>query len=117
MRRIFVFTLFLMICAAAFGGYERVIISELQTAKTLAGVVTDTNDEALPDVLVVEVSPDGKTTIRSTTTDSEGRWSLPPTGRRIYHLLFVKNGFNDIQVRVKLSKVGKKLRFSLPVAT
>jgi hypothetical protein len=77
-----------MVCTTAFAGYERVVISELKTSKSLAGVVTDTNGEALPDVLVREVSPDGKNTIRSTTTDSEGRWSLPPAGHITHHLLF-----------------------------
>jgi hypothetical protein len=117
MRLIFVLALCLTICATAFGGYETVVISELQTAKTLAGVVTDMNGEALPDVIVREISPHGKTTIRSTTTDSEGRWSLPRAGRKTYHLLFLKSGFDNLQIRVRLSKLGKELRVSLPVAT
>jgi len=82
MRLIFLLALCLTICTTAFGGYETVVISELQTAKALAGVVTDKNGEALSDVIVREISPDGKTTIRSTITDSEGRWSLPQAHRK-----------------------------------
>jgi hypothetical protein len=117
-RIIFVLVLAMALSSTTFAGFERVVLDELQIAKVLSGIITDPSGEVVPGVQVLEVTPDDKITLRTTTTDSERRWSLPPVASRsVYHLRFVKDGFNELQVRVKLGKQGKGLRLVLPIAT
>jgi hypothetical protein len=119
MKNFALFVLSVAICSSAFAQYQTVEISNIQVAKTLTGTVVDPVDSAVPGVQVLELSSDWQTVLRTTTTDGNGKWSLPPmAGQQIYYLRFVANGFDPLQVRVKLNPTkGRDLRFKLPIAT
>ena len=117
MKKLWIFAVLTALTTAAFGGNETVVFANLKTARTLAGIVFDPSGAAIPCVLVSELDLDGTTILRSTITDEQGGWMLEPASRKIYTLLFFSNGFNDVQIRVKLSEKGKELTVSLPVAT
>lgn len=108
-----------LLLSSCFAGVEIVAIRNLQFSKSLGGVVADQVDYPLADVQVIEVTSDWQTTIRSTSTDRAGRWSLPPVpGQEIYFLRFITEQccFNEVRCRVKLNKrKGKELRIILPV--
>ena len=70
---------------------------------------------------IEEVGPDWKGALRSTATDSDGRFALTPVkGRKIYYLQITAGvpGVNPLQVPVKISRFrGKKLlRLQLELA-
>jgi len=120
-RAAFILSLTLLLLAPSFAGVEIVEIGNVQLTKTLGGVVADPSDAPLAHVQVIEVTSDWHTTIRSTMTDTEGRWSLPQVPKqRIYFLRFITKQccFNELRCRVKLNKrKGKELRISLPLST
>ncbi len=58
------------------------------------------------------------TTLRSTVTDDNGKWSLPPVAaRKLYYLRFVMKNFNPVELRLKLTKRGKPFVVTLPLST
>ena len=100
-------TIALLLLSPCFAGVEIIEIGNVQFSKTLGGIVADTTDSPLADVQVIEVAADWQTTIRSTMTDTEGRWSLPPVpNQSIYFLRFITKQccFNEVRCRVKLNK-------------
>jgi hypothetical protein len=110
----------LVLLSTCFAGVEVVEIGNVQVSKTLGGTVADPSDSPLPDVQVIEVASDWNTILRTTTTNAQGRWSLPPVvNRRIYRFRLVKvGGFNEVRFRVRLNKrKGKELRINLPLST
>lgn len=119
MKTFALFVLSVAIFSNAFAGVETVEIGKIQIAKTLTGTVVDPAESAIPGVQVLEVSSDWKTVLRTTTTDSDGKWFLAPVPRQqVYYLRFTAYGFNPLQVRIKLNRrKGKDLRFELSVAT
>ena len=114
-------TIALLLLSPCFAGVEIVEIRNMQFCKTLGGIVVDPTDTPLADVQIVEVAPDWQTTIRSTRTDAQGRWSLPSVpNQHIYFLRFITKQccFNEVRCRVKLNKrKGKELRIDLPLST
>ena len=110
-----------LLLSPCFAGVEIVEIGNVQFTKTLGGIVADPVDSPLADVQVIEVTSDWQTTIRSTRTDAEGRWSLPPvSGQGVYFFRFITKQccFNEVRCRMKLNKrKGKELRISLPLST
>jgi Carboxypeptidase regulatory-like domain len=120
MRSIFAITVVVLgSVLSLLGGVETVVIANVQVAKELGGVVVDPSGEAMPEVQVLETTPDGKTTLGSTVTDDNGKWSLPPvTGKKLYYLHFMMKNFNSVELRLKLNtKKGKPLVVTLPFAT
>jgi hypothetical protein len=111
----------LLLLSPCFAGVETLEIGNIQFSKTLGGIVTDTADSPLADVQVIEVASEWQTPVRSTTTDAEGRWTLPPIpARQVYFLRFITKEccFNEVRCRVKLNKrKGKALRINLPMST
>jgi hypothetical protein len=61
---------------------ETVEINNVQFSKILGGIVVDPTGSPLVGVEVIEVASDWHTTIRSTKTDVEGRWSVPPVQKQ-----------------------------------
>jgi hypothetical protein len=105
MKNFALFVLSMAICSSAFAQSQTVEIGKIQTAKSLTGTVVDPSDSAVPRVQVLEVSSDWQTVLRTTTTDSNGKWSFPPMpGQQVYYLRFVAYGFNPLQVRIKLNR-------------
>jgi len=99
---------------------EEVVQLPLQRAKCLCGVVT-INGDPVRGATIEEVGPDWKGALRSTATDSDGRFALTPVkGRKIYYLQITAGvpGVNPLQVPVKISRFrGKKLlRLQLELA-
>jgi hypothetical protein len=119
MRSFALFVFCAAIFPSAFAQSQTVEIAKIQTAKALAGTVVDPVDSVVQGVQVLEVSSDWQTVLRITTTDSNGKWSLEPVPKQqVYYLRFVANGFNPLQVRVRLNRTkGRELRFKLPIAT
>ncbi len=65
---------------------EEIVEFRLQRARCLCGVVT-VSGNPVKNAKVEEFGPDWKEMLRSTDTDAEGRFTLPPIkGRKIYYL-------------------------------
>ena len=99
--------------------YQIVEIEKVQLATSLAAVVTDISDSAVPGVLVEEFSSDWKQSLRTTKTDAKGGFTLAPVkGRDVYYLQLRMDGFDPLRVRVRIDpKQGKNLRLKLEIAT
>lgn len=111
--------MFVQVRPQSFADVEAIEFAKVQLSKTLGGIVVDASGSPIPGTQVLEVSADWNTTIRSTTANAAGRWSLQPIQkRRTYYLRFRSNGFNEVRCRVRLSKFrGKESRITLPVGT
>jgi hypothetical protein len=119
MKSALLFILSMAVFSTAFAGVETVEIVKIQTTKLLSGTIVDPTDSAMPGVQVIEMSSDWKTVLRTTKTDSNGKWFLAPVEKQqIYYLRFLTDGFNPLQVRIKLvHRNGTALRFKLPIST
>jgi hypothetical protein len=87
-------------------------------AKSLAGTIADAAGFPIPRVLVERVSPDWKTRLDATFTDSEGSFAFvkAPIGR--HYLKLSMNGFDTLLVKVIASKKSKaKLKLFLNPST
>ena len=87
---------------------EEIAVLRLQRAKCLCGIVTYVSGDPVPGAQVEEFSKDWKgTLLRSTETDSEGRFTLPPVkDRKVYYfqISLRKPGVNPLRVSVQLSR-------------
>jgi hypothetical protein len=93
---------FLTLCQA---GQETIEYAKIRNVKTLSGVVIDPAGAPIVQVRVLEMSDDWKTEPRSTMTDAQGRWSLPPNpGSKAYRIRFVEDGFDQVWLPVRLTK-------------
>lgn len=109
----------ILLIAPCFGNETVVEFANVQIADSLSGTVTDPTDAPISGVQVIEVAADWQTTLRSTVTDAQGRWSLAPdSNQKLYYIRLVKGGgFNEVRFRVRLDKrKGKELRVKLPLA-
>lgn len=100
-------------------GQEVIQYGKTRDVRTLSGTVTDTTDAEIPDVQVCSMANHWNKELRCTGTDFGGQWSFPSTANETtYELRFVKNGFNQVWMRVRLAK-RKVAPFivQLPVAT
>jgi hypothetical protein len=99
--------------------YQTIEIEKVQLARSLAALVLDPAGSPIPGVLVEEFGSDWKESLRTTRTDSAGRFSFAPVkGHEVYHLELRMNGFDPLRVRVKIDpKQGKNLQLKLEVAT
>jgi hypothetical protein len=90
----------------------------IQEARTLAGQICDAAGAPITGVAVEEMSDDWSKVMQQTTTDSQGRWSLPELrGRRTHYIRFLKPAFHPVQIRVRLRRSATKpLDFELPVS-
>ena len=114
-------TIAVVICCltVSHAGQETIEYATVRNAATLSGVVSDETGAAIPQVRVFEMSDDWSAQLRSTTTDAQGRWSLSPTIMgATYRIQFIKDGFNRVRIRVKVTKHrAKPLVVEMPVAT
>jgi hypothetical protein len=101
---------------------EEIVELRLQRAKCLCGIVTYVNGDPVPDAQVEELGQDWKgSQLRSTKTDSEGRFTLASIkGRKIYYLQISSRqpGVNPLRVPVQISRFRgtKLLRLQLRLA-
>jgi len=101
---------------------EQIVEFRLQTVKALKGVVIYPNGDPVKGARVAELTPDWKTELRVTSTDSEGRFSLAPVkGRKVYYLQITVPGVagvNPLRVPAKINRLWGKglLRLRLQLA-
>jgi len=92
--------------------------TKVRNAAELSGVVLDQAGAPISEVYVSEISDNGSTELRSTSTDSRGHWSFTPseTGKT-YKIQLRKAGFHAVRMRVKVTKHRPKpLIVEMPVA-
>lgn len=84
---------------------ELVVLEELQPAQRVEGVVLDPSGAPIADATVTDYSRDWAGVLRSTTTDSKGRFRFSRQhGKKIYFLRLDHPSFNPLQLRLKLEK-------------
>ena len=116
----FVATFLLLVPAHLNGqGVSVIEIGNVQLARSLAGVVQDPKGSPMAGVLVEEVSPDWKHSLRSARTDAAGSFSFTPVkGRKIYYLQLRMDGFDPLRVRIKVDrKNGNELKLRMVVSS
>ena len=108
--------------AARVQAAEETVELRLQRAKCLCGIVTFVTGDPVPDAQVEELGQDWKgPQLRSTRTDSEGRFTFAPIkGRKIYYLQISSRqpGVNPLRVPIQISRFRgtKLLRLQLHLA-
>jgi hypothetical protein len=92
--------------------------TKVRNAVELSGVILDQVGAPISEVRVSEMSDDWSTELRSTATDSQGRWSFTATETgKTYEIQLRKPGFHVVRIRVKVTKHrAKPLIFEMPVA-
>jgi hypothetical protein len=74
-------------------------------AQRVEGVVLDPVDEPIPDMTVSDCTPEWAAVLRTTTTDSKGRFRLSrQPGKSVYYLRFDHRLFNPLGLKLKLDK-------------
>ena len=116
----------LLLCVTSFRprahGAEEIVELRLQMVKALRGVVLFPNGDIVTGAKITEFTPDWKTELRVTITDSEGRFSLAPVkGRKVYYLQVTVPhgvGVNPLRVPAKINRWWGKpsLRLQLELA-
>lgn len=99
--------------------YQLIEIADVQLAKSLDATIQDTTGAPIPKALVQEFSADWKTVLRSTSTDTDGRFSFTPVrGRKIYFIQISAPGFDQLRFRLQVDvKRGTTLKLKLTIAT
>jgi hypothetical protein len=84
---------------------ELVTIEALQPAQRVEGVVLDPSGAPVSDMTVTDRTDEWVAVLRSTTTDSKGRFRFSKqSGKSTYYLRFDSPAFNPLQLRLKLDK-------------
>jgi hypothetical protein len=71
------------------------IHAQASASGTLSGTTQDANDAILPGVSVT-VKNTGTSMTRTTTSDSEGRWTIPVLPVGTYEVIYELNGFKKL---------------------
>ena len=100
-------------------GVSTIEYKDVQVVLSLAGVAYDPAASPMAGVLVEEFSSDWKLALRSTESNQQGHFVMPPVkGRKIYFLQFSFRNCNPIRMRVKVdSRHGKELRIEMVNST
>lgn len=97
------------------------IIVEIETpfvVKSAAGVVTMRDQEPLEGVLVEIRGPGEAERVRSTTTDSKGRFAMAGLASGRYQFKMTKNGWQSVVGTIVVSpnaKVNARININMPV--
>ena len=99
--------------------YQLVELSDVQLAKSLDATILDTTGTPIPKARVQEFSADWKTVLRSTSTDTDGRFSFTPMrSKKIYFIQVSAPGFDPLRFHLQVDvKRGASLKLKLTVAT
>ena len=101
---------------------EEIVELRLQHAACICGIVTFVNGDVAVGAKIEELGPDWTgAPLRSTESNSEGRFTLPPVkGRRVYYLqISIRGpGVNPLRVPVQINRFRgtKLLRLQLHMA-
>ncbi len=86
---------------------EIVEYREVQTSKSLSGIVRDLQRGTIAAVLVEVLSEPSATRVDAVLSDKNGKFSLRPrSGNDVFLLRFSKPGFNTVVIHVKLNHDG-----------
>ena len=87
----------------------------IQVARTLSAVVTDTSGAPIANAVVDETDENWKGSLRTTRTDATGTFAFEPVkGRKIYYFHLSADGFKFLDVRIKVDdKKGKPLTLQM----
>ena len=112
-------TWFFLVSLITVAQMEIVELDAPQFVKSVAGVVNDPSGASLPGVTVEERSEDWKTVLRSTETDSKGRFRFSSNhNQAIYYLQFSRYGFNWLRIKLRLDKRAKSaVVLRMPIGT
>ena len=84
---------------------QLVTIEESQPARHVEGVVVDPSGAPISDMVVTDRSDQWAAVLRTTTTDSKGRFRFShQSGKTVYYLQFDHPLFNPLRLRLKLDK-------------
>ena len=99
--------------------YQTIELADVQLAKSVGATVQDSTGAPVSKAAVQEFSADWKTVLRSTSTDTHGRFSFAPApGRTIYFIQIAAPGFDPLRFRIQVdTKRGASLKLKLTVAT
>ena len=91
--------------ASAYAARETVRIEEPQPAQRVEGVVLDPTGVPIPDMTVTDRTENWGAILRSTVTDSKGRFRFPrQKGKSIYFLYSYHPSFNELELKLKVDK-------------
>jgi uncharacterized GH25 family protein len=98
---------------------ERITIERPFRAQNLSGTVVDLTGAPVPGVVVEDRDAAFKSTLFSTTTDSNGHFVFPPAKNGTLHYPhFESRGFDPMQITVKLHRLARaEVRIRLHVAS
>jgi hypothetical protein len=99
--------------------YQTIELADVQLAKSLGATVQDSTGVAVPKAAVQEFSAGWKTVLRSSSTDTHGRFSFAAApNRTIYFIQISAPGFNPLRFRLQVdTKRGASLKLKLTAAT
>lgn len=99
--------------------YQLIELADVQLAKSLDATIQDLTGAPIPKALVQEFSADWKTVLRSTSTNTDGRFSFTPVrARKIYFIQISAPGFDPLRFHLQVDvKRGASLKLKLTVAT
>jgi len=84
---------------------ELVQIEEPQPAQRVEGIVLDPSGAPIPNMTVSDCTEKWAATLRTTTTDSKGRFHFSSQhGRNLYYLRFDSLLFNPLELKLQLDK-------------
>jgi Carboxypeptidase regulatory-like domain len=84
---------------------ELVVIEEPQPAQGVEGVVLDPSGAPIQDMIVTDCTGEWVAVLRSTATDTKGHFHFSrQRGKGVYYLRFDHEGFNPLELRLKLDK-------------
>lgn len=99
--------------------YQVIQLADVQLAKSVGATIEDPTGDPVPKAVVQEFSADWNTVLRSTSTDTKGKFSFAPApGRTLYFIQISASGFDPLRFRLKVdTKRGASLKLKLTVAT
>jgi hypothetical protein len=99
--------------------YQVIELADVQLAKSVSATIEDPTGAPVPNAVVQEFSADREIVLRSTSTDTHGRFSFTPVpSRTIYFIQISAPGFDLLRFRLKVdTKRGANLKLKLTVAT
>ena len=93
------------LAASAHAARETVQIEEPQPAQRVEGVVLDPSGAPIPDMTVTDRTENWDSILRSTVTDSKGRFHFSrQKGKSVYYLYFYHPLFNELELKLKIDK-------------